>query len=82
MATLQQKEEKRRENDLKKATNSLQLRRYAISNKMLIALILKKEGLSLSEIGTRMEVTPERARQLIVAAKAKIGWLAKLKEEE
>ena len=67
-----------REENLIKKTNIKRIEHFTLSERMLVVLILKSEGLTFEEIGSRLGCSGAAVRQSYVAATHKIGWLNKL----
>lgn len=78
---MNKKEIMRKEKELVSKINVKALEHFNITEKMLKALILRKEGLTFEEIGARMGISQQGARRLFVAGKTKIHWLKKLINE-
>ena len=81
MLTQEEKQRRQKEIRLSSITNTNAIQHFTPTEKMLKALILKNEGLTFTEIGARMGITREGARQLCVACTMKIHWLTQLINE-
>ncbi|MBO7212544.1 MAG: hypothetical protein J6V44_16300 [Methanobrevibacter sp.] len=78
---MNKKEIMKKEREFVSKTNIKALQHFNITERMLKALILRKEGLTFEEIGARMGISQQGARRLFVSGKTKIHWLKKLINE-